>query len=1250
MPKTKVQPDADISTYRSTGSKRYSPSSNTKRTIKSSKTALRLTKDLKKAQAYFQNQVKMLEAVADDINLPMHLESIKRFNALGESIYGFRWASKNFLSSEAQTGGSPEDREQLLRLCLRASINIMKDHDKYEKSRRESSRVAYEFCCHIFAQICAILGTVFLFTSNKTRLAWFSLSFFILNRLVSVLTVPFQKGSCIHYLETFTGITIFTDVYRGRTQEKFYQNKGVDIHKITLMRKVIGGIFQLIPQTILNIGIIINTLEKKDNIDALFVALMISVISALLSLCIFPAYYNKNLMKYFIKVRFYHGMTHYVPDEANLAQQQLLFGVMHTWYLLHFIIVCTGVATLIKLTPYEISMSIIGGFIFVVNLLRAIQNGGELRFYRRVRPTLFNNFASAIMSIVGYGIGPALMPLSMFRFHYLLGPTIFAFTWIVSFGIGVITVFICVKNTVILGFISILCFLYISVVVIFFITCRENTWKTFFFSKKTWRGILRDEIWNERNYVSSYWNNPLLVGDEDAHYAAMIAKYLASDLPWDKLKKWIISKKGDFLIDPPLWLTNDWISLIPKKIRNQIWTSDEMLDLKDSIRQGGRNFDSMSQQFSKHKLGDTERNKEKTLDIENGIAKPMDIENGTVKSMDIENGTAKTKKDNAQNDFNMNSQITDVQAKSKTSSNESKSKMLRKRIFKSSRFIESRRLSSSILPGLRHSMNDGVALEELGVPIFLEGLLKSASSIHAIEVNEVIEAALKEEFAQVMIKSNGLNEKDNFPAILVGAMVTHHLNYSKKDLQKHNFSRTVIAACFEIADEVSDLFLAVLYSTYAKDFQWAGIVMYIFIALNRTVMSYMSYCYKEPLLQNIESLLGLRCVTDPYRLVTKGADARNGGVKVIVMRPVTLTVGLILESLPQMMLQLIIIMRQNQKSNLSNDIIGAQILSILASCFSIGLSMGTMSIEHSKAMKIIHPSGCKWVPFKDAFRETLLHVCLVIWSSIHVFVVTCAISTLYVYGNLTVFFSIILGHCFVFTVISYKINDCGWEGMSWYMIRSKPTSAILLPISIALKCFAGSFLPLMSLRLQQVLGPFLFTYGVASSFLLSVVTLLMYLPTLTMQLYFSGLFFVYAVIVVTFLGSIDEDVFDFLFSRSNFKETLRDELWDIPHHSSDVWEIKELYGDHDANHAAFVEIYRTCDLPWKKITTWLRSKKRKFLESPPLWLTTKWFSHLPPQVKRDVWTEPGELEELIAKVEAVWAEAKLSERHLPRIT
>eukprot|EP00948_MAST-09A_sp_MAST-9A-sp1_P003624 g3624.t1 len=977
MPKTKVQPDADISTYRC---KRYSPSSDTKRTMKSSKTAFMLTKDLKKAQAYFQNQVKMLEAVADDINLPMHLESIKRFNALGESIYGFRWASKNFLSSEAQTGGSPEDREQLLRLCLRAAINIMKDHDKYEKSQRESSRVAYEFCCHIVAQICAIMGTVFLFTSNETRSAWFSLSFLILNRLLSVLTVPFQKGSCIHYLETFTGITIFTDAYRGRTQEKFYQNKGVDINKIILMREVISAITQLIPQTILNIGIIINTLEEKDNIDALFVALMISVISALLSLCIFPAYYNKNLMKYFIKARFCHGMTHYVPDEANLAQQQLLFGVMHTWYLLHFIIVCTGVATLIKLTPYEISMSIIGGFIFVVNLLRAIQNGGELRFYRRVRPTLFNNFASAIMSIVGYGIGPALMPLAMFRFHYMLGPTIFAFIWIVSFGIGVIAVFICVKNTVILGFISILCFLYISVVVIFFITCRENTWKTFFYSKKTWRGILRDEIWNERNYVSSYWNNPLLVGDEDAHYAAMIAKYLASDLPWDKLKKWIISKKGDFLIDPPLWLTNDWISLIPKKIRNQVWTSDEMLDLKDSLRQGGRmRVDSMSPQFSKHKLGDTERNKEKTLDIENGIAKsmdiengtvkpvdiengtakPMDIENGTVKSMDIENGTAKTKKDNAQNDFNMNSQITDVRVRSKTSSNESKSKRLRKRIEKSRRFSATRRLSSSILPGLRrHSKYDGVALEELGVPIFLENLLKSASSIHAIEVNEVIEAALKEEFAQVMIKSNGLNEKDNFPAILVGAMVRYHLNYSKKNLQKHNFSRTVIAACFEIADEVSDLFLAILYSTYAKDFQWAGIVMYIFIALNRTVTCLMSYLYKEPLLQNIESLLGLKCVTDPYRLVTKGADARNGGVKVIIMRPVILTSGLILESLPQMMLQLIIIVRQNQKRNLSNDIIGAQILSILASCFSIGLSMGTMSIEHSKAMKIIHPSGC----------------------------------------------------------------------------------------------------------------------------------------------------------------------------------------------------------------------------------------------------------------------------------------------------
>eukprot|EP00948_MAST-09A_sp_MAST-9A-sp1_P004105 g4105.t1 len=116
---------------------------------------------------------------------------------------------------------------------------------------------------------------------------------------------------------------------------------------------------------------------------------------------------------------------------------------------------------------------------------------------------------------------------------------------------------------------------------------------------------------------------------------------------------------------------------------------------------------------------------------------------------------------------------------------------------------------------------------------------------------------------------------------------------------------------------------------------------------------------------------------------------------------------------------------------------------------------------------------------------------------------------------------------------------------------------------------------------------------------------------------------------------MDEDVSSFLFSTVNWKQTLRDELWDIPIHASGDWGIEELFGDTDANHGMHVRNYKSCDLPWDKIKAWLITKKASFLESPPIWMTVDWFDNLTPEVKKSVWKEAGELELLIEKVAEV---------------
>eukprot|EP00948_MAST-09A_sp_MAST-9A-sp1_P000485 g485.t1 len=146
-----------------------------------------------------------------------------------------------------------------------------------------------------------------------------------------------------------------------------------------------------------------------------------------------------------------------------------------------------------------------------------------------------------------------------------------------------------------------------------------------------------------------------------------------------------------------------------------------------------------------------------------------------------------------------------------------------------------------------------------------------------------------------------------------------------------------------------------------------------------------------------------------------------------------------------------------------------------------------------------------------------------------------------------------------------------------------------------------------------------------------MVSLLLYVPNPSMKALFAALGVLYVFNVVIFLLNIDEDIFTFLFSTVNWNETLREELWKHPIHGSSLWGVPELIGDTDARHAAHVLLYKKINLPWDKITSWLRAKKATFLQSPPLWMTPKWFDRLPSEVKRDVWTEPGELDELIRK-------------------
>ena len=429
--------------------------------------------------------------------------------------------------------------------------------------------------------------------------------------------------------------------------------------------------------------------------------------------------------------------------------------------------------------------------------------------------------------------------------------------------------------------------------------------------------------------------------------------------------------------------------------------------------------------------------------------------------------------------------------------------------------------------------------------------------------------------------------------------------------------------------------MAILFSLNAGSLGWAATLMFVFMGINRTVVAIAAYTFNLPFYQILEGLIGLKSITDSYRLVTYGGMTRSGSVAITTVRTYTLGIGLACESLPQMILQISIVLSELDNDGFNQGIFVAQFLSVLASCVSIGISFATISVDTASSRKETHPSGGKWLPKDDSIRETLLFVCLIITNALHLLLSAFGFSSLFVFADITVSLSILFGSFLVFTTLRYVVNDVGWRGLGVYNAKSDVgifSSIIITGIPYFVIANVSN---LMVVRYQGGIGPLPFTYGVVSSMAIAMTSIFLLVNDSLIKLIFGILFGVYVVVWLVFFSAMDETLSSFLFSTVGWKQTIRDELWDIPMFASPDWGIEELVGDDDANHAMIISLYKSCDLPWDKIEKWLIEKKSAFLESPPIWMTVDWFKNLTPKVKERVWTEPGELELLIEKVAEV---------------
>eukprot|EP00948_MAST-09A_sp_MAST-9A-sp1_P000628 g628.t1 len=904
-------------------------------------------------------------------------------------------------------------------------------------------------------------------------------------------------------------------------------------------------------------------------------------------------------------------MSNYLRADQSSSQSLLVSSCL--WYTLHYLIVCMGMAALVLRVPLVFSVAIIGTFVVSVNMIRLIINKGEIRFFRSVSSTTTSVLVTGLGQMIACVISSALIPASLLRYPNALGPAAFGFSWTVSFGLSIGFVFSCLNDANVHLFCGFLGLVYTGTVVVFFSSLSPKSWTTFFFATQNWKDTLRCELWFDVHAGSTVWDDLTLLGDNNAHFAGLIKLYLSSDLPWDKLKDWLVIEKEFLRRELPTWLSEEWLALIPSTIRRDIWTEDEFAELTDVIKEAELPSRKRNKTSSQSKTIINDRNKNM-----------QNKQSNTMKKKD--------KDSNPKMQFKKAPTQAMVVAPKQTLDQQEDENDLRQRIHDN---IKKRR--SSVMESFREFFNSsrdtGENIDQIiHIPKMLQVLVGKADTMTQREMTEELLLLRKSDLLDNLLcpLREGSLREDNVIPTLVSAMYKQVISKKREEKEKNDISKLLVAAFFEIADEVSDIVMAILFSLNTENLGWAATLMFVFIGINRLVNCIVSYSFRLPYFHILESIIGLKAITDTYRMVHQGRNATSGKVLTSTLRGITIAIGLTCESLPQMILQISIVLFDLKTGGFDQGIVVAQLISILASCLSIGISFASICFDY--AMRELHPSGGKWLPKKDSFRQTILFFCLIITNAVHLLLIAFGYSCLFVFADIVVSLSIVFGSLSVFTAMRYMINDVGWRGLGLWNTKSDVGSALTLVLTLPTYFLILNATPLMLARYQNVVGPLPFTYAVVSSIVIAMTSIFLFLEDSSIILLFSILFGAYVLTWLIFFSIMDEDLYSFLFSTVNWKQTLRGELWENSMHSSFLWGVDELVGDESANHAAHIKNYRTCDLPWDKIKAWLITKKASFLESPPIWMTVDWFDNLTPEVKKSVWKEAGELELLIEKV------------------
>ena len=160
--------------------------------------------------------------------------------------------------------------------------------------------------------------------------------------------------------------------------------------------------------------------------------------------------------------------------------------------------------------------------------------------------------------------------------------------------------------------------------------------------------------------------------------------------------------------------------------------------------------------------------------------------------------------------------------------------------------------------------------EEKDIPDMLKKIFAKSEFLEIDEIIQESKLVLNNGLLDILLGPQGNASAEDVVLMILRAFLFERKKQRKKENITEGVPRILLAAFFELFDEVSDIILAGLFYADADNKRWAGHLMFTFMGLNRLVQGLFSLSSAESKWRVCEGFIGMKCITDTYRMIRDG--------------------------------------------------------------------------------------------------------------------------------------------------------------------------------------------------------------------------------------------------------------------------------------------------------------------------------------------------------------------------------------------